>query len=157
MDITWCSIVIQTVFVKKKVATTINFTVVYWLSTNIYGSQASLNISCLPLESLPHSLNVRGRKSRCLTDEQLWPQVIPWVSSPHSKHRAFTQTSSNTTQDKGFRFHPQQRLWADIQRKVVIMTYDRSRTWGVSAFRNTCHMRKKENKIVDMQPPWSST
>lgn len=87
-------------FCKEQVATTINFAVLYWLRTNIYRYQAPLNISSLLLGSFPHSLRVQGRKSRCLAEAQLGPKVIPWVLAL-IQNRAFTQTSSNTTQDKG--------------------------------------------------------
>lgn len=43
---------------KEQVATTINFAGFYWLSTNIYRSQAPFTISPLPLESPPCSLYV---------------------------------------------------------------------------------------------------
>lgn len=77
--------------------------------------------------------------STCLRKEKYvpsrgttWIQGHPLGSVPHSKQRAFTQTSSNTTRDKdtaqAMGLIRSKVCEADVHGKVVIVTYGRSRT-----------------------------
>lgn len=120
------------------VATTINFAVFYWLSTNIYRPQAPLNISSLPPGSLPHSLHVQGRKSWCLVKEQLVPKLSLWVSALIQNTEPSTKNSSESTQGKDVTkaaglVHSQetaqpQRLLGAVPGKMAIVICGRSRT-----------------------------